>query len=634
MKIEDPQTGKILSETEMKRPRWEHVFLGYPDRYDNVYFERLKQLFDKNPVKSIKFRLRDGQPPNDLFESILGRSYYDGEFNNEEASAARVSIAITISPKMKYLLDKDIKERYITADAPVIEGLLGEKRYYFIADVKELKDWLSKDDVWGAPDRKIEKNVDLEAIRKEIKGKTGVCIISRPVGNTKDRYATLWTGNNVVSGHKYINKDSTVYFWELKSISSTKDELQASGHKCEVPGCGRSKEIDHIFCEHHDTHSDNASVRVIEEPIYSSLDRAAMVAANIILSHASKNGEIKVGEKRLKYSDIEYGISIYGDQTEKKFCLVETKKGDNEEVFSDYKIQSCPEGFSFIADVHSHPKSDIQMFSVADYVLSFGGRYYREIQKDIKVSILNTLSDPPHIKFIVGVHDDGRKTLTMFMPPTLQGAVDKFDSGRAKILAVIMVFLSARFYFGKYDNPMLAPFNGAYYTWKDIWDTILTQYPIVSKVLHKESHGTSGYNWVTVNAAIVAAYWVTYPTKKPKPKFNHWIQLLANAQQKFPAEYIRIKLDNTNWMAIRAAIRWKHWDEIYSKYALNASKQNKDALDIDINIWNSHWRDVQKDFTYNIIRDFGGQLQQTNILNWEEIENWKIEWINLLEKEN
>jgi hypothetical protein len=103
--------------------------------------------------------------------------------------------------------------------------------------------------------------------------------------------------------------------------------------------------------------------RIITETIYTSLDKAAMVAANIIVHHVSLDGKI------------EYGIAIYGNNLDNKFCLVQTRLGTTRWVIADWTIKQCPDRYNFKAYVHSHPTNPYRMLanelSAGDYNISF-----------------------------------------------------------------------------------------------------------------------------------------------------------------------------------------------------------------------------------------------------------------------
>jgi len=171
---------------------------------------------------------------------------------------------------------------------------------------------------------------------------------------------------------------------------SSKSPICALG----VPGGGE-------LCAYHKASpksTDSRNLNFIEEPTYNSLDEAAMAAANIIFHHVSAI-----------YSKIEYGIAIYKNNATDKFCLVETRMGDDAEVKSqnDYNIgDGCC--YTFKADVHSHPISydeknptfDNQRFSVGDYILSCGSRNHGS--KPILLDRFEN-SPGPHIKYLVRI---------------------------------------------------------------------------------------------------------------------------------------------------------------------------------------------------------------------------------------
>jgi len=213
------QAKTIKATVQPARPSWECVYYGYPARYDHDYFEIVQQIFDDKPLESIKEPLHGHQPREFFLKSILGQSDYKDKFNREHESAIRISIACTISKNMKSLLDKDVEKKSLKTVARVVEGLLKEKGYSFITDVKELKEWLSKKDVWGTPDRiKAPKQLDDLRKNKKMNGKKGVCIILKSGNSSEKGYATLWKNNNLMGGHDYIGTDCTIYFWDLEEI--------------------------------------------------------------------------------------------------------------------------------------------------------------------------------------------------------------------------------------------------------------------------------------------------------------------------------------------------------------------------------------------------------------------------------
>jgi hypothetical protein len=273
----------------------------------------------------------------------------------------------------------------------------------------------------------------------------------------------------------------------------------------------------HTVCSAHDVHpnisDDNPSpVCLIKRPIYWSLDEAAMAAANIILYHV------------YKWGNVEYGISIYGHETKEEYCLVETRQGDQGEVFPAYTVLGCPNTYLFKANVHSHPACGIQRFSDADYIHACGGKpsgkgndlFLYEFARSSYINFLvgiqniwleNCVYDVDELVIyndtlwlaktvpVVGlkptdtrsgwinikrsdvandigikynVHVHGSEILTKFTPPVVGEDRQIILHSKTKALAVI---IAAKFHH-KRCLPKLEKRD-----WAHLWDTIRKQYP-------------------------------------------------------------------------------------------------------------------------------------------------------------
>jgi len=551
--IENPETGEILSETEMKRPRWEHVFYGYPDRYDSIYFDRLKQLFDKKPVKSIKITSRNNQPANDFFKSILGLGPVlarHNNFNEEEASAARVSIAIAMSPMMKELFDKGMEAKAIGIALGPLSGK-DEKynfitnKYYFTRDVNALKDWLTCDDIWGKP-KTIEHPKNVEAIREEIKDKTGVCILSKSIGNSINNYATLWTGNDVIGGHNYIGKDTIISFWELKSVTSTKNK---NNNPCiSYPYCiTENNGVITRNCAH--SVQEPPFIKILDYTNYRSLDEAAMAAANIILCHVSKKG------------DIEYGVGIYkcveeGTINFGKYFLTQTRQGTGKsddgngndgEVKVDDNItthnnKSIDGKYLFSAHVHSHPPANKNKYvidlSPADYILSCGGIIYaNDILNSFKekepyfypmylVAVSNRPNtwpnDWPTGWSLNEYYNTGCAILKKFTPPRPLEIPANDANNPARGLAIILAANSSLFkmHTNSYDWTSQWGYanNPNNDTWENLWLDILYYLKQYQKLNNAELIKADNYVWNSFtrlaqeNTTYLGTYWIPIRT--------------------------------------------------------------------------------------------------------------------------
>jgi hypothetical protein len=137
--------------------------------------------------------------------------------------------------------------------------------------------------------------------------------------------------------------------------------------------CGlREADPTFSFCEHHKA-KERSEPNIIIKPMYRSLNEAVMAAANIILYHV------------LQDSTVEYAIAIYENENN-ECCLVETRRGERSSVLVDNDVKWLPGGYSFKANVHSHPLSGLDMFSGHDYILACGDK----------------TQDKPYISFLVG----------------------------------------------------------------------------------------------------------------------------------------------------------------------------------------------------------------------------------------
>lgn len=169
------------SETN-KRPSWKKVYEGYP------------KVLTTNGVVD--------EPAPDVFRELRGANYDKNVLSN--ACATRVSLGLLNG-------GMDVRKDFL-----ISQGKFKGKG--FIASALGLKDWLSKDFVWGSADEKIQGPTNFETVKSKIDGRNGVYIILGGFASDITGHATLWLGNenNVIGGHNYIDYGGTVYFWELK----------------------------------------------------------------------------------------------------------------------------------------------------------------------------------------------------------------------------------------------------------------------------------------------------------------------------------------------------------------------------------------------------------------------------------
>lgn len=163
----------------VRRPKWDDVYAGYPKTADGYDL-----------------------PAPDVFTSILGPNYNTAIFSN--ACATRVSLGLLAG-------GMSVKKDFL-----ISQGTYSGKG--FIASALNLKNWLSRQSVWGAADVSITNPSDLASVSAKINGRNGVYIIVGGFGPGISGHATLWVGanNNAIGGNHYVDNGGDVYFWELK----------------------------------------------------------------------------------------------------------------------------------------------------------------------------------------------------------------------------------------------------------------------------------------------------------------------------------------------------------------------------------------------------------------------------------
>ncbi|WP_430613172.1 T6SS effector amidase Tae4 family protein [Flavobacterium sp. JP2137] len=162
-----------------KRPSWSKVFEGYPKDESGT----------------------DDRSAEAVFTSILGDNYDRNTFTN--ACATRVSLGLLNG-------GMTVKKDFI-----VQKGKFKGKG--FIASAVNLKNWLSRSEVWGDADEEIKGPSDVMDVKKTIGEKNGIYIILGGFSSGISGHATLWIGGekNAFGGHNYISYGGTIYFWEL-----------------------------------------------------------------------------------------------------------------------------------------------------------------------------------------------------------------------------------------------------------------------------------------------------------------------------------------------------------------------------------------------------------------------------------
>jgi hypothetical protein len=218
--VKDPKTGEIKNSILYKRPRWESVYCGYPKKYDQSFFRILEYLTDNKHIKLFINNICPVEQDIAIGEFSQSLGYSETAFTDEEVSAIRISIALFASIKMRKLLEAEVGKAKSEEVVTILRGYLNGKKVF--KDVVSLGSWLSMDNVWGSPNVIYAKH-GLSDVRTMLRGKTGICIITRVQPVTKN-YAALWKDNNVIGGCNYIERGCTVLFWELKGIKSSDDE--------------------------------------------------------------------------------------------------------------------------------------------------------------------------------------------------------------------------------------------------------------------------------------------------------------------------------------------------------------------------------------------------------------------------
>lgn len=192
----NPFTFKT-SKGKMKRPSWSDVYYGYP-----------------------KTTNHQDLPAEKVFENVFGTNYDKKTFG--DACGTRVSLAL-ITGGVNVKNDFRITNRKF--------HLYGGG---FIASAIGLKNWLSRDDVFGKADIIIQEkykgqpfdkskpDITLKEVQNKIGSKNGIYIMLPKSGyfstSATTGHATLWVGRNrnAISGKNHAIGAKEIHFWELK----------------------------------------------------------------------------------------------------------------------------------------------------------------------------------------------------------------------------------------------------------------------------------------------------------------------------------------------------------------------------------------------------------------------------------
>jgi len=162
-----------------KRPRWAKVYEGYPKDSSGV-----------NDLDSVS-----------VFSEILGNNYDRSIFTN--ACATRVSLGLLNGGMI------------VSKNFEIKNGKFKGKG--FIASAIGLKDWLSRNNVWGEADEFIKGSSDITDVKKRLGSRNGIYIIIGGFNGGISGHATLWIGaiKDAFAGNNYVSYGGDVYFWEL-----------------------------------------------------------------------------------------------------------------------------------------------------------------------------------------------------------------------------------------------------------------------------------------------------------------------------------------------------------------------------------------------------------------------------------
>lgn len=204
--VSTPNNGEISGPgVDPRRPRWKDVYDGYPLTNEGTSYE------------------------DDLgAEEVI--TYLFGTYNNENACAARLSIALLISGVgiggdntviiTEKIYGKDVTKtetidyKKITHSGDSLEGK------NVILGAEKMRCWLWKK--WVKANRIVYNPKSLTDAQREFNGENGVYIMRPKVPKIFEAtgHCTLWTGENVIGGSKdkhYINENTfAVYLWILK----------------------------------------------------------------------------------------------------------------------------------------------------------------------------------------------------------------------------------------------------------------------------------------------------------------------------------------------------------------------------------------------------------------------------------